>query len=233
MTTGTLDVDWGEGGACPPRGVEQCLEDGPPPTPQALWQTCVSCGECQDLTGTQAPSHTCTQVHAHAVAYVCMHAKCALTSPTTHVRMCSRKFALCNVTVPRKQTSSSQSPRAHPVLPTSLPASHADLPPPRRLPAEREEAQAPLSPGGFHFLARKVQGWVRCSPLHCELSFPSPHPARAGVSLGGAEPTGGRVPGQRRLTVPGGPWEVLRALHILQRGPVSSRTVHLEKTPSV
>ena len=90
-----------------------------------------------------APSHTCTQVHTHVVAYVCMHAKCALTSPTTHVRMCSHKLALCNVTESKKQTSSNQGPGAHPVLPTSLPASHADLPPPRWLPAECEEAQAP------------------------------------------------------------------------------------------
>ena len=42
-----------------------------------------------------------------------------------------------------------------------------------------------------------------------------------------------RVPGQHSLTLPGGPQAVLLAVHILQRGPVSSWIVYPEKTPSV
>ena len=112
-----------------------------------------------------APSHTCTQVHAHVVAYVCMHAKCALTSPTTHVCMCSHKLALCNVTVSRKQTSSSQSPQ--PTLSSPPPCLLPTLiyRPPDGSPQSVRKPRLPVSPGGFHFLARKVQGWVRCFPF--------------------------------------------------------------------
>lgn len=142
MTTGTLNEDWGEGEVVLPGELSSLWGMGPP-VPQGLQQTHVSCGGCQDLTGTQAHRPTGARTRSHT----CVHArKCAFPSPTTHVHMRSYKLALCNVTVPRKQTSSSQGPCTYPVLPTSLPASHADLPPPRWLPAEREEAQAsPIS----------------------------------------------------------------------------------------
>lgn len=99
---------------------------------------------------------------------------------TTYVPTCTHTHTLQNVTAPRKQTFSTQSP--HAPTPSSPPS--CLLPTLIYRPQDgslqsMKKPRLPIFPHGFHFLARKVQSWVRCFPFALGASFSQP-PAKRG-----------------------------------------------------
>lgn len=59
----------------------------------------------------------------------------------------------------------SKPPHSQPIPPTFLPPSRLIYRPQDGSLQSMKKPRLPMFPHGFHFLARKVQGWVRCFPF--------------------------------------------------------------------